>query len=574
MFDHHLFSVAELRSLVFSHSKPSTLAACARVCKDWTDSSLDVLWESVDLCDLLHILAPFSKLTEDVHGKAIYKFTRMTTPQDWDRFALYATRVRRISYDLKAVSKHRRLHETVFHEFGRARPPHDLFLKLRSLKWVDSESQTWSWCIMFMHKRVQKFKYYPPQDPKFDFLPLAQNIVLRMPDLLRLDFCSQIHSPNLETSLLRLICGLPKLKVLLVPLFYVTSAVFEELSRLQDLETIGSHRQGHGDARNVLTFKPAFAPSSLLSLTSLNIAAHLPDLDIMFHDEAILPALECLDLREVTGSTPEQLEHLLATLVEKYPGLRSLVVFLRAPCKTRLATPTTERVSLRHLTSVFDFHSLDIFFIYHDYPLAIDEDGMELLASRLPYIRRLALNPSPRFSSVTPPITFTALESFAHWCPHLVDLGVCVDATDIPSPSLPTTQFRTLKQLCMGLSHGPFIQETAIFLSRLCPPGCDIVNTLELNEGIYWTESEELRCARKRWSHWESVGKTLKPLISTREEERAKVRAMESQLNQLRDLVRRSAADGRIDPILLAEAFPDDSLSESIHSTSSPVDQV
>lgn len=56
----------ELRERLFSHADDRSLARCARVCKNWTDTCLEILWDDLsDIVPLLNVLSPM-KLSSSV----------------------------------------------------------------------------------------------------------------------------------------------------------------------------------------------------------------------------------------------------------------------------------------------------------------------------------------------------------------------------------------------------------------------------------------------------------------------------------------------------------------------------
>lgn len=57
-----VFQTQELQEHIFSHADQQSLARCARVCKNWTDTCLDNLWAEInikpDIYDFLSVLGP------------------------------------------------------------------------------------------------------------------------------------------------------------------------------------------------------------------------------------------------------------------------------------------------------------------------------------------------------------------------------------------------------------------------------------------------------------------------------------------------------------------------------------
>ncbi|KAG9221834.1 hypothetical protein CCMSSC00406_0005659 [Pleurotus cornucopiae] len=95
----------ELLRGVFEHFNNADNARNARVCRNWRDGALALVWRCVDLGDTLRLLAP---LVKNKKG-GFYKFSRNVSVQDWERFDVYAKRVQQLTahpkkqYDLSVA---------------------------------------------------------------------------------------------------------------------------------------------------------------------------------------------------------------------------------------------------------------------------------------------------------------------------------------------------------------------------------------------------------------------------------------------------------------------------------------
>ena len=57
-----VFRTDNLREHIFSHADNQSLAQCARVCEEWKDTYLDILWEKLfDPIPLLAVSGPMNK---------------------------------------------------------------------------------------------------------------------------------------------------------------------------------------------------------------------------------------------------------------------------------------------------------------------------------------------------------------------------------------------------------------------------------------------------------------------------------------------------------------------------------
>lgn len=62
---HPALLLEEVIQLLFSFLSQSELAAAARTCDAWKDLALDILWRDVQLQDLLNVVCPLTRVSED-----------------------------------------------------------------------------------------------------------------------------------------------------------------------------------------------------------------------------------------------------------------------------------------------------------------------------------------------------------------------------------------------------------------------------------------------------------------------------------------------------------------------------
>ncbi|OBZ72752.1 hypothetical protein A0H81_06680 [Grifola frondosa] len=181
-----------------------------------------------------------------------------------------------------------------------------------------------------------------------------------------------------------------------------------------------------------------------------------------------------------------------------------------------------------------------------DLPLVISYDEIEELASRWPSLEVLMLNCDPMPALEEPPIDLRALIPFARHCPNLRQLGLYLSGSaanlDEYSKELtekgPLVPFRHLDILSVGLSTISEPGPVALFLSQLCPLGC------EMNAGLSWPDGfegvvavtdEDLalltdihRRASEWYTGWTEVQAVLPLLTRLRMQERGRRKALET----------------------------------------------
>ncbi|KDQ55222.1 hypothetical protein JAAARDRAFT_344817 [Jaapia argillacea MUCL 33604] len=160
---HRMLSVLELLENTVKHSDDfPILAASARVCKDWSELALNVLWRHItNLYDLFSLLAPIRKEAQETR----YEFVRELSPEDWVNFDRYASRVRALfyveylpregqseSFVLKQLSK------TVFDTVAAKCPhPNAILPRLQSIGWNTSVHEIAVASTIFIHEKLEKF---------------------------------------------------------------------------------------------------------------------------------------------------------------------------------------------------------------------------------------------------------------------------------------------------------------------------------------------------------------------------------------------------------------------------------
>jgi hypothetical protein len=140
-----------------------------------------------------------------------------------------------------------------------------------------------------------------------------------------------------------------------------------------------------------------------------------------------------------------------------------------------------ERLSLNTFRPLFSCSKLMNFEITHQYPLALQLDDVEEIASKWPLMETLTLNDSPLAGAPVNDkdpslVTLRSLLSFARHCPQLRHLGLLLQASAIDIPPAHEVQyFQKLKHLSVGCSHLAASEgAVALFLSQICPVGCKI----------------------------------------------------------------------------------------------------
>ncbi|KAF4622564.1 hypothetical protein D9613_009615 [Agrocybe pediades] len=516
---HRVLLIPELLNIIFNHLDLPSNAANARVCRLWSDISLDVLWKEVTkLKRLLQILAPL-----DVDETGELKFQRLPESADWRRFEKYAKRVRKLTYH---SSSRRNLSGSAFDVVARTRTRLDILPNMHTLIWSGPPS----FSIIFMHSRVKFFSV--ALDTNDEFLqPYFHDLVSRMPHLTTLNIQSSIPMRQIEPKMVELLLALPKLQKVVFPRFYFTTKIVETLSTLEQLGTMEfqyDQEQGVGKPEDVQDFTPTLVEGAFPALFDMSTNVRYNDAARFLNLPYAPRNITSLFIDSTDLEHPSAMYDVLSIIAENCKSLKLLaLVSLRESFDD---DPPDEGMSitLDTIKPAFKLQHLTSLDITHQFPLLLDQKDMETIASTWPSMESILLNPDPVHLS-EPDLTLEALLPFAQHCPQLKQLGLYIDATSCSNLATPTVRFKALSLLAMGVSPIADDSPVSLYLSQLLPLGC-IVGC-----GVTWDEADAFRLnLSPRFTLWHTVDDLLPLLIKLRIEERERTKHMEHELDDLR----------------------------------------
>ncbi|KAG6849147.1 hypothetical protein H0H93_010936 [Arthromyces matolae] len=395
---------------------------------------------------------------------------------------------------------------------------------------------------MFMHKNVKSFALNILPENVPHVARVFDDIMTRMPNLSLLDLRFEFSVKDIEDDVVRAVLGLPNLNRIILPRFCLTNKIAEtasQLSKLQTLEYQYYWYQGRGDPADIVDFRPALNEGSFPSLFDLSMTITFRDATNFLSRPFSPPNLTIMYIDSPSIETPSSVLAFLTAIPDACPLLKALtlasyidptVTFTSAPEKGDCITIDTLRPLLK-------CPNLTAFEIEHPYPIHLEPDDVEEIASSWPGVETLVLNTQTTYIEQTN-LTLRSLLPFARHCPKLRILGLFLNATtaDFPAPDPDSAYqlpiFRSLRQLSMGVS---LIQEegaVALFLSQLCPLHCGV------EWGVTWdmsTEDLEIFCSlQPRFQKWEKVAELLPLLTRLRIEERDRAHLLKKEVQDLR----------------------------------------
>lgn len=470
-------------------------------------------------------------------------FTRTLDVNDWERFGRYARRVRALH--LNETEAKSLISREAFDEISRTRVSLNILPNLRQLMWVTNSIERMRLSLMFQHENIHDFSVYVHRSPTYPISTFFKEVMLRMPRLRNLDLRFRFPGREAEDDLIQLFLGLPRLKKVIMPLYTLTTAVVEKLSELKELETVQfefREAQGRGDILDVAHFDPQLHEGSFPALSDLSISVKLPDVT-RFLSGSFAPAnLTSLYVHTLSASSPTEVHDFLTVVTENCQLLRRLYLDFFTSADIR-SDPDVPALTWQTLRPVMYCANLVEFEVRWDKPFDLTQADIEELAAKWPSIETLMLNCEPMHVSSPPALDLRALIPFARHCPRLCELGLYVNGDgDFDAASLNTKPFTNLGRLCMGNSPVSASGPAALFLSELCPLGCEVI------AGVTWPDGFAIRDdlvdeqtlqrlneqATVWFDIWKEVNRTLPLLTRLRIEEREKRADMERELEELR----------------------------------------
>ncbi|CAL1702959.1 unnamed protein product [Somion occarium] len=544
---HRVLDIPEIIEQILQYLDVKNNIRNAAVCKRWRDIALNLAWRHVsDIVLLFHALAPLVRVEPgDGNAYQTFNFARPLRASDWEHFRKFAFRVRSLTYGSHFGPIRRDLSVLAFDEVARNRPPFNvlpaILPHLQELEWLPHQFGRLEYSLMFMHDKMTKFTVELFKEDPYPIQSLFDEIRLRMPDLLHLDLRFVFSMRDIEDDAVALFGALTKLKKIILPVFTITSGVMEALSKLPNLGTVQFEYvdwQGKGDCNDVLPFAPRLEDGAFPSLWDLSLSTTIRDIATFTTADFAPTNITHLYIHVLDTASPSELNQFLIAISENCQLLTDLYITMtKYPAYTpEDIAPSGSGPTWETLKPLLSCPNLVHFQLVWDQPVKMTQENMEELAVKWPSLEVLYLNCEPLFPIEDSTLTLRALLPLARHCPKLRELGLYVstDGHDLSTKDGSTVMpFKNLKVLNFGLSRISDPNPAALFLSEICPLGCDVVS------GVTWPddlspslESEE---QTSDWpQHWEEVGKLLPILTTLRMEEGAKRKALEKEVGELR----------------------------------------
>ena len=527
--------------------------------------ALNIVWREVsDIRKLFSLLAPMEPAPLSRHER-IYKdsyvsthirfsfitpnpqqtFTRTLDVRDWERFHLYARRVRSLTLDededKTCVSRE------AFDELSRTRVMLNVLPQLRQLAWITGTVDRMRLSLMFQHENVTDFSVYLHRTSTYPISTFFKEVMQRMPHLKVLDLRFAFPVREVEDDLLDLFSGLPQLRKVILPIYTFTSKIVEKLSTLQQLDTIQfefMRSQGNGDITDVMNFDPQLQQGAFPVLTDLSLSAQLVDATRFLCGSFAPSNLTSLYLHTLCLASLGEVYEFLTMAAENCQLLIRLYLDFFTSADIR-SDPDSPPITWQTLRPVLSCANLVEFEVRWDRAFVITQEDVEEMAAKWPSLETLLLNCEPMHVPTPPSLDLRALVPFARHCPKLIELGLYLSGTvdsDVVADVGTVTPFKSLQRLCLGTSPISEAGPAALFLSQLCPLGCEVFSGITWPDGFAIRDDvldeaglEELNTQAMIWfDNWKEVSRTLPLLTQLRAQERNRRAALEKELEDLK----------------------------------------
>ncbi|KAI0701096.1 hypothetical protein BC835DRAFT_1265508 [Cytidiella melzeri] len=567
-----VLEISEILELIFSFLDKDSHINTVVVCKKWSEIAMNIIWREVDdprrllsLLSPLDITFSFDANAQDgeLATRNWWVFCNTPSVDRWGQFTRYARRVRSLSLDER--NKSDAISSSVFDEMSRSRTTLNVLPNLRDLTWLTDTADRLRLSVLFQHEGISHFTVYLHKTLSVPLSTFCQEVLLRMPKLTHLDLRFRFPAREVEDDLVALLDGLKLLKRVVFPVYTITSRILAQLSTLQHLDTIQFEfieSQGHGDLADVEgNWNPQLKEGSFPALWDLSLSAKIPAITKFINSDFAPAQLQSLYIQSLSATPAETLSYFLEVLSTRCKLLTHLYMDFFTSSSI-LPTPSEwPRLTWETLRPVLSFPRLVSLEVRWDRPLDLTLSDIEEMASKWPSLQILLLNCEPMDMTIPPNLDLRALLPFAHHCPQLVELGLYMTASeDVPVPQLNDNvkPFQALQKLCVGESRISDEKHVALFLSQICPPGCEVTYGVSWPDGYGVVETpdnfEALEgmqdVARTCFTKWTEVSTMLPLLTKLRLDERAARESLEKEAEDLRIRCRllSERANVKVDP--------------------------
>ncbi|GJJ07927.1 hypothetical protein Clacol_002134 [Clathrus columnatus] len=471
---HKVISTPDVLNEIFLYLSRHTHTIAARVCRLWFTHSIQFIWSTVGVNNILAVLSPF-----DDDG-----FKQPLLSESWRRFLLYSRHIRTLGcWGIQYSALRQALLWS---------PNVDLFSSKLTVLYWNGRSEYIEYLPPLVTSTLQILKVQLDIIERPNTLDvLHQTILLRLPPLHSFELSFPPVGGGTEgvsRSLAGLFSLLSELVFIHLPCHCMTEKLFTALSRLPQLQHLSlSYLHSLSPDDNLMKTLPkkkidddqkARKDIPFCSLGKIDI--DLSDSDFMM-TEVLQRGIRLLELVDLTYSGHS--DHTMAFMESLHkicPNLKKITIFAPdgLPFRSLLKCPA--------LVKIVSGGDVDMKF----------EDSVTIATNRSSW--QVITLPSVK------PLSFQALVPFAQNCPDLYELGLTFNSKlgipDLHAFTRDDVKFSSLTLLTVGFSEPTSDFGVVLFLSKL------FSNPIEIKPSLFFQERHRL---------WKTLEKLLNFIIST-----------------------------------------------------------
>ncbi|KAK2463393.1 hypothetical protein APHAL10511_004479 [Amanita phalloides] len=514
-------SFPEIINLICEKCEPSTLAALARVGRDFTEPVLNALWRSIpDLRPLIRCMPQDLWEEEAIEfEEPRLTFCRSILPSDWDRFKIHAVRVRKLGF---SELPHYDLGLNVYGVLACAsvgRLP--LLPRLTHIRWLGTADDEFPYINLFLSPFIihLEFDITPHSDKRSSVglqLSLLPSLVSTCPNMEHLTLNGYGTPWELELSLSLAMPWPQEIKS--------AFSIMEQWSSLHHLELEGVLDSSIPciaklPALRTLVITAARETTEILAahikgfpvLESLSISGdstiELCIIILKFMSQVPLHSLQ-MEIWDVAQAVPGP--ELFEAICQGIAHNSLWDIHINCPNSGYHIVQPDEgdlSITLGDLSPLLAFTRLSELSIELFGQFKLDNKDLQTMTSAWPHLRTLkliSLNPSEHW----PQATIKGLISVVQLCPLLENLALEFDATVVPDImekpvrcGARNERICALNILCSPIDNPA---KVATFLSDIFP-NLRSINLFRDVMGHSWDGFDDLELTRQKWKETESL---------------------------------------------------------------------
>ncbi|KZS90911.1 hypothetical protein SISNIDRAFT_487927 [Sistotremastrum niveocremeum HHB9708] len=397
-------------------------------------------------------------------GDSGLTFARPLEQSDWIRFFKYSKLVKRFS-----LINGQPIAPETFYVINATRPAWDLFPALKYLTSRRPPPLIYDWIL---HRDLQHFDVETWGPP----VRLLQSIRSMAPSLKKLALGDETMKldPLTHSELMVLIPELTSLTHITLPSSFLTSDIFEGLSRAPKLQSLRVAMSGDPSIRDAVHgYDFRFSPHAFSSLERLSMEdCSIDPTKHLFLDTETTkyPKVDHLEIGLCGHSGPTCLGKYFDTLSRGFFAVEDLII--NASISVDDNGISDPLVAFSMIQPLLSLSRIQHFHFKNEFPIALRDSHIEQMARSWPELDAFVFLSKIAHSQGQTQVTLSSLISWAKYCPRLSWLSYAIDASlDPPLPPTDDIVFSN-PHFYLDIPISPIgdTREVSLYIADLLPP--------------------------------------------------------------------------------------------------------